>query len=955
MNKITKPQNNNYFTYALACLLTLLLIGFALPAKAQNNALHFDGTNDNVRIAHNTNLNPSTAMTIEAWVRRTSIGYNTVVAKWDDDSNNRGYMLNFGELSNNNNICFIATSTGSWLPSPRVQWDSGIPVAINQWTHIALTFTELGTNNIKLYVNGTLSAQTTWNFPIYANTIDLLLGGYDGPNGVVNGGANSRYFAGDMDNVGIWNKVLTPAEVLTAMNTGWVGNEPGLVAYYQFNQGTANATNTGITTLNDLATTVGGANNGTLTNFTLSAGTVSNWVNGAVPTPEINLQGNATTIADGDITPSTVDHTNFGATLVSTPIVRTFTIQNTGSRILNITSVSNTNTTDFTVGTAPTTVAVGGSATFTVTLNSATTGTKNATITINNDDSNEAAYDFAITGNIINTPSAVRGNMMSFNGSNQSVQVANNTNLNSYATTGEITIEYWAYARDITTVQDILAKRPAANNGGFVIETNAGLTTHFINTNAGWRAVEFAYDLNQWMHIAMVGKASTGELIVYKNGVPAGTSLSGAFTSFNATSAVLRMGRDSEATNARFWNGNLDEVRIWNTARTQAQIRESMHLTLSGTESGLVAYYQFNETTGNAVDAIADNNGTLQNGVSRVPSDVAVAQGTSQRITPSLGLNNFAAANVAVNFTTAPANEFVAYQLRGNPVNGVSQLNVGTNTASCYWVIRQFGTGSVAYNGMNFTLPSSNTISAADVTAPSNLKLYKRPDNSTAAFPAFFASGTSANNTTKVIQFTGFTSQTSFSQFEIGSTSSPLPITLLSFEAKRTNENTVLLNWKTATEIDNKGFEIEQSIDNQAFNKIGFVDGAGNSSSIRNYQFSIRNSETAYYRLKQVDFDGKFNYSPQRYVKGDEVNNFVVYPNPAITNLTLELNGKQTSNELVNLRVYNAQGKQIWTRSSTLTEMQAILNTHFETWKAGLYLIQIQSKDGIKQSKLIKY
>ncbi|TAH29996.1 MAG: choice-of-anchor D domain-containing protein, partial [Cytophagales bacterium] len=197
----------------------------------------------------------------------------------------------------------------------------------------------------------------------------------------------------------VWNTALNVTQVNTAMNIGFLGNEAGLVAYYKFNHGVANASNTGVTTLTDLA---GGDNNGTLTNFTLSAGTVSNWVGGIALAPEINLQGNATTIADGDITPSTADHTDFGATLASTPIVRTFTIQNQGLRTLNITSISNTNTADFTVGTAPTSVAIGGSATFTITLNSATLGTKNATITINNDDPNESVYDFAITGRVIN-------------------------------------------------------------------------------------------------------------------------------------------------------------------------------------------------------------------------------------------------------------------------------------------------------------------------------------------------------------------------------------------------------------------------------------------------------------------------------------------------------------------------------------------------------------------------
>ncbi|TAE42485.1 MAG: T9SS C-terminal target domain-containing protein [Cytophagales bacterium] len=267
-------------------------------------------------------------------------------------------------------------------------------------------------------------------------------------------------------------------------------------------------------------------------------------------------------------------------------------------------------------------------------------------------------------------------------------------------------------------------------------------------------------------------------------------------------------------------------------------------------------------------------------------------------------MNNFTNAKVNINFITAPADEFVAYQLNGNPINGVNALNAGTNTASCYWIVRQFGTSGVAYNQMNFTLPNSNTISVADVALPSNLKLYKRGDVETTAFGASIANASSADNGTKIIQFTGM-SQTSFSQFEIGSTSSPLPITLLSFEGKRTNESNVLLTWKTATELNNKGFDIESSENAVEFNKIAFVDGAGNSSVIKNYALNIQNSDDMYYRLKQIDFDGSFSYSNIVFVKGIE-NIISVYPNPTTENINIK-----TSKEGFVYEIFTLQGNSL--------------------------------------------
>jgi hypothetical protein len=123
------------------------------------------------------------------------------------------------------------------------------------------------------------------------------------------------------------------------------------------------------------------------------------------PTPEINIQGNSTNIADGDVSPATADHTDFGGVLVSAgTIVRTFTIQNTGSANLNLTgaplvAISGTHAADFSVTTVPTSpVAAAGSITFQVTFNPSAAGNRTASISIDNNDSDENPYNFNIQG-----------------------------------------------------------------------------------------------------------------------------------------------------------------------------------------------------------------------------------------------------------------------------------------------------------------------------------------------------------------------------------------------------------------------------------------------------------------------------------------------------------------------------------------------------------------------------
>jgi len=119
--------------------------------------------------------------------------------------------------------------------------------------------------------------------------------------------------------------------------------------------------------------------------------------------PEIAVTGNSVDITDGDTTPASSDHTDFGETETSSGTVsRTFTITNSGDATLNIASValSGANSADFSITTSPaTTVAAsGGTTTVVVQFDPSATGTRIATLTINSDDADEAAFDFAIQG-----------------------------------------------------------------------------------------------------------------------------------------------------------------------------------------------------------------------------------------------------------------------------------------------------------------------------------------------------------------------------------------------------------------------------------------------------------------------------------------------------------------------------------------------------------------------------
>ena len=140
-----------------------------------------------------------------------------------------------------------------------------------------------------------------------------------------------------------------------------------------------------------------------------------------------------------------------------------------------------------------------------------------------------------------------------------------------------------------------------------------------------------------------------------------------------------------------------------------------------------------------------------------------------------------------------------------------------------------------------------------------------------------------------------------------------IPVELIFFSANVIGNN-VVLNWRTATELNNSGFQVERSADNLSFASIGFVPGLGTTTELKNYSFTD-NSLTGgiyYYRLKQVDFDGSFNYS--NVVRADveipkEFSLSQNYPNPfnPLTKIKFAL----PVDSRISIKIFNSIGEVI--------------------------------------------
>jgi len=136
-----------------------------------------------------------------------------------------------------------------------------------------------------------------------------------------------------------------------------------------------------------------------------------------------------------------------------------------------------------------------------------------------------------------------------------------------------------------------------------------------------------------------------------------------------------------------------------------------------------------------------------------------------------------------------------------------------------------------------------------------------------------------------------------------------LPVNMLSFTAAKQGEYSYI-TWETSQEINTHHFEIEHSKNGIDFEKIGEVAGAGNSDIVQKYSFLHRTPVTGmnYYRLKQVDLDGKTKYTELRSVKFNTINSFTVYPNPTTDKVYINA---EVKNATLDVSVITVDGKQI--------------------------------------------
>ncbi|HVX28300.1 MAG TPA: T9SS type A sorting domain-containing protein [Parafilimonas sp.] len=184
-----------------------------------------------------------------------------------------------------------------------------------------------------------------------------------------------------------------------------------------------------------------------------------------------------------------------------------------------------------------------------------------------------------------------------------------------------------------------------------------------------------------------------------------------------------------------------------------------------------------------------------------------------------------------------------------------------------------------------------------------------------------------------------------------------LPVSILNFKGAVVN-NQPILSWSTATEFNDKGFAIERSKDGKIFAQIGFVNGSGTTSQRRNYTYTDVTSgdigvATCYYRLKQIDLDGKTNYSNVIPLSLKNALDWKIYPNPVKDKITIALN--LTTDTKVNVQVISKDGRLLLnTDKGTLPQGQQEINLNMQNIASGSYFVRVKAGDKYYTQTIVK-
>ncbi|HFE64883.1 MAG TPA: hypothetical protein ENK14_10795, partial [Caldithrix sp.] len=361
------------------------------------------------------------------------------------------------------------------------------------------------------------------------------------------------------------------------------------------------------------------------------------------------------------------------------------------------------------------------------------------------------------------------GNALDFDGSNDYVTVPNSTSLD--IGNNKVTLEMWV---KLTTLpgnisEDFESIYGSTQNSYIFYLDKGNQELRFKVKDADGTAErpgisQADLSIGEWLYISGVYDGATGTAKIYLNGNLMDIHTNTGLTENILAGQVAAFGRNGTESEYYF-AGQIEEASIWNTARSQTEIRENMNIVLDGDEVGLVAYYRFDHISGTALSdrTTNDNDGILYNMDDTDWIDSSIPLGTgfvNTQIVNSTGNVVFSNTDLEMDFTAKTGTDtIVVNKLELAP--NINPTEPDTVFDSQYWVVNRFGSGTF---DADLTFAISEDLTAADESNPENIALFTRSSTSDTNW-VFLTSASSVNAANNEATFDGITE---FSQFIIG-------------------------------------------------------------------------------------------------------------------------------------------------------------------------------------------
>ena len=568
------------------------------------------------------------------------------------------------------------------------------------------------------------------------------------------------------------------------------------------------------------------------------------------------------------------------------------------------------------------------------------------------------------------------GYAIDFDGSNDYVSVTDDASLTSTST---ITISAWLKKFSGSGWMSLVGKGTSDSNEEYILMLMDNQVYFDVGNNGGpYLQQNITIASETWHHIAAVHTRSggTSTLKVYLNGQDVGGTTTRPSYTPNDNSIPLTIGSRFSTSNALF-EGRIDDLRIWNDARTASEIQEYMHKEVASDASGLVAYYKMSNGTGTSLtdNSSNSNTGTLTNmdNSDWVTSYAVIGDLGSSYKTDVEGIwkvsgTSESDASNGLTMTVSSAlstGNFVVFG--NNNTNATSTSDLGS-------VASTVRTGRIWQVDESGTVAATIKIDMSDATGfpsnsgtASNYRLLYRSGTS----GAFSSAATGSSISGDVVTFNSVSLQDGY--YALGAQSdATLPVELTSFELLETRNDGITLQWITESEINNLGFNLDRKTPITDWSQIASyvthpsLQGQGSVSHQTIYTFTdntVLDNESYDYRLSDVDYDGNVEYHSLQLMGVSSFNipeQFVLYPNyPNPFNPVTTIRYDLSKESFVDITIYDMLGNVVYDLVNTNQSygyksiQWNATNNQGEPVSAGVYLYKIQAGGFVDTKKMI--